>query len=441
MKIHFIGIGGIGISALARYYLEKGHKISGSDLVSSEITKALKKKGAEIFIGFHKPQCLRPEVKQVVYSLAISPNNPELKKAHKLQTTNPKLRILSYPQALGELTKKHWTIAISGTHGKGTTTAMISLILIKGGLDPTVIVGTKLREFDNSNFRMGKSKYLVIEADEWKAAFLNYWPKIIALTNIEKEHLDYFKDLNHILKTYREYISHLPKNGVLAANKDDKNIQKLLKISTTVQNTNYFSLRQKEAKKIKKILKIPGEHNVSDALAALTVARVLKILDEISFEALSEYKGAWRRFEEKTVRLEARTCKLISDYAHHPTEIKVTLRAAREKFPNRKIWVVFQPHQYQRTYYLFDDFVKVLKSAPIDKLIITDIYDVAGREEKQIKEKISSKKLIEMIEKPWAIHISSIEEAADYLKKNLQGEEVIIIMGAGDIYKLGDFLD
>jgi len=444
MRVHLIGIGGIGVSALAKYYLEKGYKVSGSDLVSSEITEALKDKGVKIFIGPHKPQCLTSDVKQVIYSPAVPENNPELKKAKKLG-----IKCKSYPQALGELTKKHWTIAISGTHGKGTTTAMISLILIKAGLDPTVIIGTKLREFEDSNCRVGKSKYLVIEADEWKAAFLNYWPKIIILTNIEREHMDYFKDLNHILKTYQEYILHLPKNGILIANKDDKNIPKLLKISTIVKNISCYSLQQKEAKRLERILKIPGEHNVSNALAALTVARILKIPDEISFEALSEYKGAWRRFEIKQSTINNQQLTIISDYAHHPTEIKVTLKAARERFSGRKIWVVFQPHQYQRTYYLFKEFVKVFNEALqkgesesplIDKVIITDIYDVAGREEKKIKEKINSEKLIKAIKSPKALYISTFEEVAEYLKKNLLGEEVVVIMGAGSIYKLVDFL-
>ncbi len=444
MKIHFIGIGGIGVSALAKYYLEKGHKISGSDLVSSEITEALKKLGAKIYIGKHKAKNLPEDTDLVIHSLAVQPNNPELIGGHRMST------ILSYPQALGELTKQYFTIAVSGTHGKSTTTAMIGLILIKAGLDPTVIVGTKLKEFGNSNCRVGKGKYLVIEADEWQASFLNYWPKIIVLTNIEKEHLDFYKNLNHILKTYKKYIGHLPKDGVVVANSDDGNTRKIIKDRISKGDPiSLYWLNQRGTKKLKKILKILGEYNVYNALAALTIARVLKIPDKISLNALSEYKGSWRRFEEKTIKLKAKSCKLISDYAHHPTEIKKTLEAAREKFPRKKIWCIFQPHQYQRTSYLFDDFVKVfsktLRQAQgkplIDKLIITDIYDVVGRENKKIKKKISARKLIKAINKPQAIYVSTIKKAADYLKKNLQGREVVIIMGAGDIYKLGEQLN
>jgi len=432
MRIHFIGIGGIGISALAQYYLAKGHKIKGSDLASSEIIDLLKKSGAEIFIGLHSVKNLLEDKDLVIYSPAVTSNNPEFQKAKKLN-----IKTQSYPQALGDLTKDYFTIAVSGTHGKSTTTAMISLILIKAGLDPTVIIGTRLKEFGNTNFRAGKSKYLVIEADEWQASFLNYWPKIIVLTNIEKEHLDYYKDLDHILNTYKEYIGHLSKDGVLIMNEDDINISKIKKAqSAKLQfKTQNYSLRKKESEIVRKILKIPGEHNIYNALAALTVARVLKIPDKISLEALSEYKGVWRRFEIIKGKIANKKITIISDYAHHPTEIKATLEAVRQKFPNQKIWCVFQPHQHQRTFYLFDDFVKVFSSVPINNLIITDIYDVVGREKKKIKTEVNSKKLIEAINRPNAVFLPK-EKIKNYLKKNLEKGDILIIMGAGDIYKL-----
>ena len=424
MKIHFIGIGGIGVSALARYYFKKGNKVSGSDLVSSEITENLKKEGIKIYIGKHKTKNVPKGADLVIYSPAVQKSNSELKSAISLG-----IKCLSYPQTLGELTKEYYTIAVCGTHGKSTTTAMISLILIKAGLDPTVILGTKLKEFKNTNCRVGKSKYLVIEADEWQASFLNYWPKIIVLTNIEKEHLDYYKDLNHILKTYKKFIGHLSKDGVIVGNRDDKNITKICK------EFKKYSLKQKEAAKLKKVLKVPGKHNIYNSLASLETARILKIPDKVSFKALAGYRGAWRRFETKKVR----GFQLISDYAHHPTEIKTTLNAVREKFKKKEIWCVFQPHQYQRTFYLFNDFVKVFSSAPIDKLIITDIYDVAGREKGEIKKKISSKKLASNINPP-AFYIPTIKKTKNYLKKNLKGGEVVIVMGAGSIYTLANEL-
>ena len=444
MNIHFIGIGGIGVSALARYYLEKGAKVTGSDLVSSEITKSLEKKGAKLLIGKHKAKNLPKNVNLVIYSPAVPKDNPEIDGAKKLG-----IKCQSYPEALGELTKKYFTIAISGTHGKSTTTAMIALILAKAGLDPTVIVGTKIREFGNSNCRVGKSQYLVIEADEHMASFLNYWPKILALTNIEKDHLDYYKNLNNILKTFKKYISHLPKDGVLIVNGDDKNISKVRSQKSKVQcKIQKYSFKQPEAKKLKKILKVPGKHNIYNALSALTTARALKIPDKVSFKALSEYKGAWRRFEIKKGVINGKQITVVSDYAHHPTEIKATLEAAKEKYlyppkfskgklrrAKKEIWCIYQPHQYQRTYYLFKDFVKVFRQAPVDKLIITDIYDVAGREEKEIKKKVNSEKLVKAVNKNWVIYLPK-KEIINYLKKNLRGGEVVVIMGAGDIYNL-----
>lgn len=424
MKVHFLGIGGIGVSALARYYLAKGHQVSGSDLAASEITGALKEKGVEVFIGENKiPQ----NADLVIYSPAV-----------KIEGLKSRIPTLSYPQTLGELTKKYFTIAVSGTHGKSTTTAMIGLLLVKAGLDPTVIVGTKIKEFGDSNCRIGKSRYLVIEADEHMASFLNYWPKIIVLTTLEEDHLDYYKNLKNILKTFKEYISHLPKDGWLVANKDDKNIRKILGGRASFRRgpaSTYSLLRQPEARKLKKLMRIPGEHNVSNALAALAVARILKIPDKISLKSLSEYRGSWRRFEIHQTKLAKKPITVISDYGHHPTEIRVTLKAAREKYPRKKIWCVFQPHQYQRTYYLFKDFVKTFKEAPVDRLIVTDIYDVAGRETPKLKKKVSAEKLVSTVNKKWASYIPK-SEILGFLRKNLRGREVVVVMGAGDIYDL-----
>ena len=381
-------------------------------------------------------------IEQVIYSPAVSKTHPELQKG---------VKDLSYPQALGELTKTHYTIAISGTHGKSTTTSMIGLLLANAGLDPTIIVGTKLKELGDSNCRVGKSKYLVIEADEHFASFLNYWPKIIVLTTVEADHLDYYKNLGNIIKAFRKYITHLSEDGYLVANKDDKNIRKILnpkfeaRNPKQIQNTKYkiqnYSLKQTEAMKLEKILQIPGEHNVSNALAALTVARILKIPDAISYKSLGKYKGSWRRFKIFDVKIENCKLKIVSDYGHHPTEIKVTVEAAKQKWPKKKIWLIFQPHQYARTHFLWKDFVRVLSNLPIQKLIITDIYDVAGREDKIAKQKVSSEKLVkEILNTKYKIHdtlyISTLWETEIYLRKNLRGGEVVMIMGAGDIYNL-----
>ncbi len=420
MKVHFIGIGGIGVSALAQYYLAKGHKVSGSDLVSSEITELLKEKGIHISLGPHKAENVPKDVDLVIYSPAVQEDNPE--------RTN---RAISYPEALGKLTKEYFTIAVSGTHGKSTTCSMLSLALIKAGFDPTVIIGTKLKEFNNTNFRIGESKYLVIEADEWNASFLNYYPQIIVLTNIEREHLDYYRDLDHILETYKEYISHLSSDGVLIVNGDDENIAKI----TNNLETKKFSLDQGE--ELKKILKVPGDHNISNALAVLEVTKVLGIPKKVVYESLAEYQGAWRRFETKERMINNQKITLINDYGHHPTEIRATLKATREKFPNKRIYCVFQPHQYQRTYFLFDDFVKVFSNASIDEIIITDIYDVAGREKSEIKDKVSSKKLVAEINKDSVKYLEK-EDIKKYIENNIRERDVVVIMGAGDVYKILD---
>ena len=452
MNVYFIGIGGIGVSALAQYYLAKGAQVSGSDLVSSEITNLLKARGARIFIGKQKATNIPKDVDLVIYSPAIQKDNPELKRALKIKNSKLKIKIMSYPEALGELTKQYFTIAVCGTHGKSTTTAMISLILIKAGLNPTVILGTKLREFGDSNFRMGgkpkiinnqlsiiNNQVLVIEADEWHESFLNYWPKIVVLTNIEKEHLDYYKTFKNYILAFKKFIGHLPANGVLIANGDDKNISKVKSQKSKPQlKAQNFSLKQKEVRKLRKILRVPGTHNIYNALAALTCARVLNVPDKISFEALAEYKGSWRRFEERELKVENCKLKIILDYAHHPTEIAATLEAVREKYPRKKIWLIFQPHQYQRTYYLFRDFIRVLVSADVKKIIIPPIYEVAGREDKALVKKVSSLKLVEAINKKVkdkAVFLNNFEAIRNYVISRFDGD-ILIIMGAGNIYNL-----
>ena len=422
MKIHFIGIGGIGVSALAKYYLEKGNEVSGSDLVASSLTDDLAKKGAKIFIGPNVAENIK-DYDLVIHSPAVKDNNYEMKEAELKG-----IKILSYPQALGELTKEYFTIAVSGTHGKSTTTAMIALILIEAGFDPTVVVGTKLKEFGNSNFRMGRSRYLVIEACEHEASFLNYWPQIAVVTNIEEDHLDYYENIENIKIAFNDFVSHLGKDGILVKPKETE--------IKSDKKTIEFSLSEERCvNKLRGIVKIPGDHNIIDALAALKVARALDISDEVSFAALSKYMGSWRRFEETQLP----NSILIDDYAHHPTEILATLKGARQKYPDKNIYCVFQPHQYQRTFLLFNDFVKVFKEVIetklVNKLFLIDIYDVAGREGGDLKEKVSSEKLAEAV--PGAIYVSN-----DELFSNLNDGEVIIFMGAGNIYDLSqDFKD
>jgi len=434
-KIYFIGIGGIGMSSLAQYYIKNGWQVLGSDLSESEITNALKKMGVKIFIGEDSKR-IKKDFDKVVITPAVTKNNKEFKQAKKLG-----LCIQTYPEALGELTKEKFTIAIAGSHGKSSTTAMMALILIEAGLDPTVIVGTKLKEFDNSNFRAGKSKYLLIEACEYDDSFLNYSPDIAVITNIDEEHLDYFKNLKGVINSFQEFVKKLSKNGWLILNKDDENSRKIKGLNIKKMG---FSLAQDEAIKLKKVLKLPGDYNVYNALAALSVARVLRISDKVSFQALSKFKGTWRRFEIEEKSINNKKFTYISDYAHHPNEISAMLTGAREKYPDEKIWCIFQPHQYQRTYFLLKKFVSTFKEAPIDKLILIPIYSVSGRESAKIKSKISSMKLVEKINKKSSkkevIYKASLKAVAEYLKKETKGGEVIIAMGAGDIYNLKNLI-
>ncbi len=423
------------MSALAQYYLEKGHQVSGSDLADSEITEFMQKKGIKVFIGQSAGNVTK-NIDLVVYTSAVKSGNPEYDKAKELG-----IETLTYAEALAGLTKEYYTIAISGAHGKSTTTAMMALVLIEAGLDPTVIVGTKLKEFSaqggpasgwGSNFRMGKSRYLVLEACEYDSSFLNYSPQIIVVNNVDREHLDYFKNFKNVLKSFKEFISLLPPDGFLVYNKDDKNTKNLKFKNLKIKNFAY-SLKQPEAKNIKQILKVPGKHNISNALGALAVARYLGIEDEITFKALSKFTGTWRRFEEKNSKF--KNLKIISDYGHHPNEIKATMSAAREKYPKNKIWCIFQPHQHQRTYYLFNDFVKVFRGAKIDKIIITDIYDVAGRETQQINKQVNSEKLVKKIGKKSVVYLP-LDKAEQFARENLKSGDVLLVMGAGSVYKL-----
>ncbi len=436
-KIHFIGIGGIGISALAKYYLSHNNIISGSDINESPIIEELRKKGATISIGPHKSKNLPDDTDRVIYTPAISLKNPEIKKAKKLNCL-----IQSYPQALGELTKKHFTIAVAGTHGKSTTTALIGLILEKANYDPLVIVGTKVKEWGNSNIRLNKEKkgknILVIEADEWQASFLNYWPDIIVLTNIEEEHLDYYKNLKEILETFKSFINHLPHQGILIANLDDHNIKYLIK-NITLKKIYGYKYRDKLVAELKKYMQIPGRHNIYNALAASKTAQIMGIEKDIIFKVLKKFHGVWRRLEEHIVYLNKKYSKKIIvfyDYAHHPTEIKAGIQAVKEKYPNKKIWIVFQPHQYSRTFKLFKKFTTVFDKA--EKIIILPIFSVVGREDKNIMKKINAQMLVQAIQKrkKFCQFIPSIQKAKTYLLKNLSSDDIVLIMGAGDIWKL-----
>lgn len=433
-KIFFIGIGGIGISALARRYLARGWEVSGSDAAASEITRSLQKAGMRLFIKKTADlKIIAPDL--VVYSLAVMRDHPELKQALRLG-----VKTMSYPQALGELTKKHNTIAVAGAHGKSTTAAMIGLMLAAAKMDPVVILGTKVKKFKNSNFRDGKSDLLVIEACEYAQAFLNYYPQISVVTNIEMDHIECYENEKKLMAAFEKFAGNMKTGGKLLICADDANAKKLgeamQKKGTKVL---YYSLAMPEAKILRKNLRIPGEHNVANALAALTVGRAIGVTDKIIFESLARYRGSWRRFDCRPAKIGDKKFTAVFDYGHHPTQIKLTMEAVRAKWPKKRIICLFQPHQAWRTYLLFDDFVKVFRSAPLDEVFITDIYQVAGRENAKIAKSVNSEKLVFEIGRGEVEYVPKKRIIAR-LKREIKGGEIVLIMGAGDIYDLSKYL-
>ena len=419
-KAHFVGIGGVGVSAIARMMLAEGKIVGGSDVSDSAIIDELRKLGANIFLG-HSADNIADDVDLVVYTPAVTVDNPELKKATELG-----IPMLSYPEMLGLISKDKYTIAVSGAHGKTTTTAMIAKILIDAKKDPTVIVGSLLKDH-KSNFVAGKSGYFVVEACEYKKSFLNLNPKIIIITNIDNDHLDYYGNLENIKKAFGEFAAKLPEDGYLICDPNDKNLKEIVenvkcKIIDYTKIDNNFNL------------KIPGEHNMKNAQAAMAAAEILGVDSKKAENSLKSFEGTRRRFEFKG---ETKNGVFVyDDYGHHPTEIKATLKGAREFFGGKKIWCVFQPHLYSRTKLLFDDFGKSFGDA--DEIILADIY--AAREPKD--EGINSKMLAEEITKNGgrARYMESFEKITDFLAENAKKGDVVITMGAGDIFKIGENL-
>lgn len=479
-KVHFIGIGGIGTSALARWFLSHDYNVSGSDIPESMFNtdgvpyfpQDLRKEGVKIYIG-NNAKYISPQIKLVVYNAAHT-KNQELEKARRLGITTQ-----TYAETLGDISKKYKTIAVAGAHGKSTTTSMLSLGLVKAGLDPTVIVGTKLKEFGNSNFRNGKSRYLIIEADEYRQAFLNYSPFAAIITNIDKEHLDFYKNLKAIQNSFLEFVSCIKLNGILVANKDDKNLYNLKsKIDEIAKekrlNVFWYSLHDEKLKairnRIKNILQISGEYNVSNALAIYLLSRNLGVKEHAIIQTLKHYKGAWRRMEFrghlkiKSSRLrrgfggQAKLkAEVYDDYAHHPTEIKATLSGIREKWPKTGLICVFQPHQAKRLAALFKEFTVAFFDA--DALILLDIYQVAGRDPstRLRASSANSEKLAESIERQTKKLKTSKLKAVFYLpspkdlKRTINSilcssafgprkSAIVVMMGAGDIVKYTDSL-
>ncbi|NQU99977.1 MAG: UDP-N-acetylmuramate--L-alanine ligase, partial [Parcubacteria group bacterium] len=445
--VYFVGIGGIGVSAVARILLEQGKNVSGSDLNTSDVTKDLESRGIKINIGEHKEENILKDFDLVVHSNAATRDNVELAKAKKFD-----IPMMSYPELLGLLSRDKFTICIAGTHGKTTVTALASILMDKGGLDPTCVIGSRLEQF-SGNARLGKSKYFALEADEYKAAFLNYNPNIIVLNNIEFEHPDFYKDLDDVKDKFKQFVQKLPKDGLLIANFDDQNVMEVAKYSPCKVITygikdgadfNVFNIKQEGVKLLYSLkfreqeistigLNLIGIHNIYNTLAVIVLAKVLKLPLNTIKEVVEGYSGAWRRFEFKG---EERGITVIDDYAHHPTEIKATLSGARMKYPKKRIIAVFQPHHEDRFEALFDDFVGSFGSS--DKVILIDIYHVAGREDNK-KSKVNSKDFSEKLGEK-AVYTGDLDKTLDWLVENVKKDDLVITLGAGDVTRIGDEL-
>jgi len=423
-NIHFIGMGGIGVSAIARMMLAEGKHVSGSDIARSEITDELQKLGASFQVG-QSADMIPGNTDLVIYTPAVVVYDPKLLDILK----EKKIMALTYPEALHEISKNKYTIAVSGTHGKTTTTAMIAQVMLDAGLDPTVIVGSFLKD-QKSNFIAGKSKYFIVEACEYRRSFLNIKPKIALITNIDNDHLDYYKDMEDIQNAFKEFITEVPKDGFVVTHTKDKMIAPVLKnISAQIIDSEKFI---DETLK----LKAPGKHNIQNASLVLAVASILGIDGKNAKKSLENFAGTWRRFEYKGTTKKGTI--VYDDYGHHPTEVKATLSGAREFFGTKKIVVAFQPHLYSRTKLLINDFAHAFVDA--DEVLIAPIYAAREKFDPTVSSKILAEKINDLFGQASAkaIDFQSFEEIEGYLRKNLEKDDVLITMGAGDIYKIGE---
>lgn len=447
-RIHCIGIGGIGLSAVAEILEKHGHIVTGSDMKKSDVTRHLESIGIKIYYE-HKGENV-DGADAVVYSSAVSSENPEMQRAVELG-----LPCMTRAEVLGRLMQNYEnSIAICGTHGKTTTTSMTSLILRNADYKPTILVGGNLPQI-NGNVEIGENKYFVTEACEYMDSFLQLRPTIGVVLNIDSDHLDYFKDIEHITRSFRQFVTQIPRDGVVIAYSGNPFVIDVLKgLKNTItygytDSSDYYAQNivfdddgfpQYDIFHKKKFvchmhLGVPGEHNVLNSMAAFAVAHYLGVDTDVIVESLKGFKGTHRRFDFTGVTENG--VKTVDDYAHHPTEIKATLKAARNVKHN-KLWCVFQPHTYTRTKALFDDFVDAFED--VDVLIVTDIY--AARERDIYN--VSSYKLVQAMKEKHpdreVYYVQDFEDIANYLKKNAHKGDIVMTMGAGDVYKVGELM-
>lgn len=442
-RVHCVGIGGIGVSAAAKFLRSRGVEVTGSDAVRSVVTEEAEQAGVRI--AEPSAENVTPELDLIIYTSAAPEMHPEREAARVVGIPE-----MSYFEFLGLVSRRMKTVAVCGTNGKSTTTAMLALMLERAGLDPTVIVGSRVPSFPQGNFRPGRSDLLVVEACEYRAQFLHLRPSMAVATKIVEDHLDYYRDLAHIQETFQAFAGLLPKDGTLIWNADDEPsraafaplgiVQERFGLSAEAE-ARILNPRVREGMQAFDLafgeetwkgleLPVPGAFNVQNAAAAAAAARKLGAQESAVRAALAEFRGIWRRFERVGTR---RGAPVVSDYGHTPDAVEATLAAAREWHPGRRIVLVFQPHHHDRTRKLFDGFVAALAGA--DELILTEIYGVKGRTDEH--EEISSRDLLDALaarrpDLP-ARYAEDAREAARLVTEADTKDAMILVMGAGDI--------
>ncbi|MEN9920443.1 MAG: UDP-N-acetylmuramate--L-alanine ligase, UDP-N-acetylmuramate--alanine ligase [Candidatus Parcubacteria bacterium] len=419
-RIHFIGVGGIGMSALARFFLHEKKQVSGSDRAPSAITEALVSEGATIFTE-QVAGNISSDIEMVVYTEAMAQDHEEMVAAKALGVP-----MVNYFESLGMVANPYYLIAVAGTHGKTTTTAMITDIFEAAEKDPTTIVGS-LRAKTKSNFRAGKSKYAIVEACEYKRDFLHLKPDVLVITNVEYEHTDYYKDLADVQDAFRTLVGQVNEGGYVVTDTKNPNIIPIIK-DAPVRVYDYMEVFDAFY-----ALKQPGVHNRMNAAAAKMVALKEKLEEAVVDEALGDFAGTWRRFEFKG---EFQGAHVFDDYAHHPTELKATLSGLRELYPDKNIVAISELHTYSRTASLFDDFAKV--TALADTFYFLPIY--AAREENTSGVSVKELAVKSLEYNPHTSYVPSHEAMTDTLKQTITENDVIVVLGAGNITKLASEL-
>ena len=446
-KIHMIGIGGVSMSGIAEILLNWGFQVTGSNNVENETTKKLENNGIKVVIGHNSENVIGSDV--VVYTAAIKEDNVEFQAAKNLN-----IPTIERADFLGELTRCYKdTITVAGTHGKSTTTSMVSLCFLEALKDPSIQVGAELAQIDG-NYRVGNSEHFIIEACEYVESFLKFSPKSTIILNIDNDHLDYFKNFENIKNAFIKYIKLLPNDGLLVVNGDDKNCldlpeftnAKSLTYGITNKNVDFFAVNivfdddgfpefdvyshGKFYERIK--LHVPGMHNVLNALGCIALCDNYGISSDDIKNGLAKFIGTGRRFEFKG---KINSASIYDDYGHHPTEIVATAKALMNKKYNRS-WIVFQPHTYSRTKLLLEDFSKALLN--FDNIIVLDIY--AAREKNTYG--ISSRDLVDKIKELGknALYIPDFDECVKFLKSNIQENDIILTQGAGTVTQIGPML-